>query len=233
MADVTSQGVLSVVARKQAAGGAVSPGTANLVAAYDFNDSSGSGQNDSHSAGPYHLTENGTSAWNTGSPNYYNGATSSDYLSSSDLSSNWASSEQNWSCVVRYKDAAVNRGPYAGGGSRDSITFKSGNGHEGRLGASAYITVNTASSYAGDWVTVYMEYNSSTTKMTIKVLNENLSASSAAYTAGWNTSTATIGSNSGDGGEIDFMYFFSDLLTEDEILFFGDNSSIARSYSDL
>ena len=220
---------------KPASGGGseTSPGTANLVAAYDFDDASGSGQNDLHTAGPYNLTENGTSSWTTGTPNYYNGTTSSDYLSSTGLSAAWASSEQDWSMVVRYKDAGINRGPYQGGGSREYITFTSGNGHVGRMGASTPITVNTSVSYAGQWVTVYMEYNSSTNKFTVKVLNENLSATSAAFTPVWNTSVAKIGGDSGDGGDIDFMYFFSDLLTADEILWFGDNSSIARSYSDL
>ena len=209
------------------------PGTANLVAAYDFDDASGSGQNDLHTAGPYNLTENGTSSWTTGTPNYYNGTTSSDYLSSTGLSAAWASSEQDWSMVVRYKDAGINRGPYTGGGTREYITFTSGNGHVGRMGGGTAVTVNTSLSYAGQWVTVYMEYNSSTNKFTVKVLNENLSATSAAFTPVWNTSVAKIGGDSGDGGDIDFMYFFSDLLTADEIRWFGDNSSIARSYSDL
>jgi hypothetical protein len=214
-------------------GSATNPGTANLVAAYDFDDAGGTGQNDLHTAGPYNLTENGTSAWTTGTPNYYNGATSADYLSSTGLSAAWASSEQDWSVVIRYKDSGVNRGPYNGGGSREYLTFTSGNGHTGRIGASTPVTVNTSVSYAGQWVTVYMEYNTSTNKVTVKVLNENLSATSAAFTPSWNTSVAKIGSDIGDGGDIDFMYFFSDLLTADEILWFGDNSSIARSYSDL
>ena len=226
-------GLFGVIARKNAGGGAVSPGTANLVAAYDFNDTSGAGQNDSHSAGPYNLTENGTSAWNTGTPNFYTGVTSADYLSSTGLSAAWASSEQDWSTVVRYKDAGINRSVYNGGGGRDYINFTSGNGHIGRLGASTPITVNTASSYAGAWLTVYMEYDSSTTEVTVKVLNENLSSTTAAFTAGWNASVAKIGDSTGDGGDIDFMYFFSDLLTADEILWFGDNSSIARTYADL
>lgn len=214
-------------------GSGTNPGTANLVAAYDFDDAGGSGQNDLHTAGPYNLTENGTSAWTTGTLNYYNGATSADYLSSSGLSGAWASSEQDWSMVVRYRDADINRSPYWGGGSREYVTFRSGNGHEGRIGASAGVTVNTSASYAGQWVTVYMEYNSSTNKVTVKVLNENLSATSAAFTPSWNTSESRIGGDNNDGGDIDFMYFFSDLLTADEILWFGDNSSIARSYSDI
>ena len=135
--------------------------------------------------------------------------------------------------VVRYKDAGVNRGPFYSGGSREYIKSATGNGNTGRLGASTPITVNTSASYAGQWVTVYMEYDSSTTKVTVKVLNENLSSTTAAFTAGWNSSEARIGDNSGDGGDIDFMYFFSDLLTADEILWFGDNSSIARTYADL
>ena len=78
-----------------------------------------------------------------------------------------------------------------------------------------------------------MEYDSSTTKVTVKVLNENLSSTTAAFTAGWNASVGKIGGSDGDGGDIDFMYFFSDLLTADEILWFGDNSSTARTYADL
>ena len=214
-------------------GSGTSPGTANLVAAYDFNDASGTGQNDLHTAGPYNLTENGTSAWTTGTPNYYSGETSADYLSSTGLPNAWASSEQDWSMVARYKDVQINRSPYWGGGSREYITFRSGNGHEGRIGGGTAVTVSTSASYAGQWVTVYMEYNSSTNKVTIKVLNENLSATSAAFTPVWANSEAIIGGRLGDGGDIDFMYFFSDLLTADEILWFGDNSSIARSYSDL
>jgi len=127
-----------------------SPGTANLIAAYDFDDTSGIGQNDSSASG-YNLTENGTSTWGLGAPTTYNGPTSADYLSSSVLSSNWASAAGDWTMVLRVKDISTNRGPYSGGGGREYLNWSSGGYYEGRIAASvaANLRITPTSSYVG------------------------------------------------------------------------------------
>jgi len=71
-------------------------------------------------------------------------------------------------------------------------------------------------------------------RLVLFFLNENKTAiDTSGFTPSWSGAVSQIGASSGNGGTIDFMYFFDKIFTSDERKFFGDNSSIARTYGDL
>lgn len=214
----------------QTASSAVSPGTANLIAAYDFDNTiAGEGDDDAHAS--YDLTENGSSIWSTGGPNTYEGLTGSDYLSSAALAANWASSDQDWSVVARVRDTEVNRNFYSGGGTRDTMGW-TGTVWRAKIGAGVFATVDPVADYSGQYVTVIAEYDSVETRSYIYFLNENQEDSQLS-SSDFNTSEARIGGTIGSGGEMDYIFFFNRRLSENERRFFGDNSSEPLESSDL
>jgi len=192
------------------------------VAWYDFADAT-------DSAGSYTLTPTGTPTFSGGPPSVVTYATA-DYHTNASLGSAWPSGDGDWTCVVRFKDAGINdyifqntARHYIINGS-GQITF--------RLGAGTVANYVYSGSYSGAWITCILEHDTSENTTTLYFLNENGSTSQTGVTGDWSTASMQISESAGVA-DIDFIAFGNRLLTADERLWFGDNSSEAREFVDL
>lgn len=223
-------GLFGVIARKNvAAGGGVSPGTSMWNGWYDFNNTTpGDGRLDA-TANSYDLTSTATPTYVTTGPEYVvYGETA--YDSSSALGGVWCASDGDWTAVARFKGAGINDKVFSNT-ARHAMTWGSGV-ITTRIGAGVTVSYTHANTYSGVWVTAIAQHDTSANETRIYFLNENGTAADATVTGDWNTGTMNISEAAGLV-DIDFVAFGNRLLTEDERLWFGNNSSEAKQWSDL
>jgi hypothetical protein len=226
----------SVVARKKAAaggGGGTSPGTTNLVAWYDFNDSGGNGEVDSHST--YNLTENNTPTYQSASsPEYGTSATTNVNWSQTSLDDNWANTAGDYWYVLRFQ-------ALSGIGNNDPIFISNSSRMRLRWSPTggvfrfdiANIGLNVAITHTeGVWYHVIGQIDDSAGE--IKAFINESTTGTTTDTDGYLTGTVTIGGSGGTGvpARFDYMGFFTGLPTADNITWLY-NSGGTRVYGDL
>jgi hypothetical protein len=219
---------------KPAVSGGGSPGTANLVAWYDFDDSAGNGAVDSHST--YDLTENS-------SPTYQS-ASSPEYGIAASPSSNWTGSVDNvWGnaagdywYVIRFRalsGISNNDEIFSLNNDRNKLRW-SPTGGVLRIRAGD-LQNNVSDSTTEDvWYHVVAGIDDSAGEMNCWVNNVAASTISGTPTYG-SAGSLTIGGGSPTNGvdvEIDYMGFFTGIPTADNVDFLY-NSGGTLNYSDL
>jgi hypothetical protein len=216
-------GLFGVIARKNAGGG-TSPGTGNLLAWYDFNDAT-------DSVGSYNLTEVGTPTYTGG----YGVASDAgpDYWSQSSLDNVWGNADQNWSFVarIRPRTGIVSGKALFVNASRSLLEFSTTTGWQGAI--SKIYSGSPGAATLDVWYTVVVTFD--TTGDICEITINNSVSSNNTGAINFSLGTAFIGSdNVGSGSDVDVDYvgFFSDKLTADEITFFGDGST-TTVYADL
>ena len=217
-----------------AVSGGGSPGTANLVAWYDFDDSAGNGAVDSHST--YDLTENS-------SPTYQS-ASSPEYGIAASPSSNWTGSVDNvWGnaagdywYVIRFRalsGISNNDEIFSLNNDRNKLRW-SPTGGVLRIRAGD-LQNNVSDSTTEDvWYHVVASIDDSSGDMNCWVNNVAASTISGTPTYG-SAGSLTIGGGSPTNGvdvEIDYMGFFTGIPTADNVDFLY-NSGGTLNYSDL
>jgi hypothetical protein len=216
-----------------AVSGGGSPGTANLVAWYDFDDSAGNGAVDSHST--YDLTENS-------SPTYQS-ASSPEYGIAASPSSNWTGSVDNvWGnaagdywYVVRFRalsGISNNDEIFSLNNSKNQVRW-SPTGGVLRIRAGD-LQNNVSDSTTEDvWYHVVASIDDSSGDMNCWVNNVAASTISGTPTYG-SAGSLTIGGSGTTGVdvEIDYMGFFTGVPTADNVDFLY-NSGGTLNYSDL
>jgi hypothetical protein len=227
-------GLFGVIARKNA-GGSGSPGTTNLIAWYDFNNSvAGEGNDDSHAA--FDLTEISTPTYQSASSPEYGITTEGTpgaYFRQTSLDDSFANTAGDWSYVMRWRahtSIADNNDVFSGNGNRTRIIYKTA-GIETRL--ATVTSTSTVGGVINTWYTTVVSWDASAAETSVSVNGETYVATGG--TGAYSTGSYVFGGfSTGQTRNInlDFMGFYSQTLSQDEADWFY-NSGGTRVYGDL
>lgn len=227
----------AAVARKKAAGGGggTSPGTTNMTAAYDFDDGSGTGQNDSHSNN-LHLTENGTSSWTTGSPNYAT-VNATNYFTQSAIDNtphfHWEFEDVAFAARVRLSSDAADEIVWDTVTSRGQLKYNS-TANRFELSLGGQVNASSATTVTGTgWHIVCGYWDTDADEVWISVDDETLVIGPGGAEARRYSDFTFGGAGITNAVDIDWMYFWDGReLSQDEVTWLNANGD-GLSYGDL
>lgn len=201
-------------------GGGTSPGTANLLAWFDYNNNA-----EDATANNYDCTATGVS-YTTGTPNYVTVGSGNRLYNVTTLRNTFDGSAQDWAFVIRWRaetGATSNQKPLAGG--RFNVTYNT----TLNLATIGSVSRNTGvAGSIGPWYTVVASWNNATTTLSVSCNGETL----LTQTGTRENVTATIYIADQLPFSVDFVAFYGKQLTQDNVTWLY-NSGGTRSYSDL
>jgi len=223
-------------------GGAVSPGSTNVVAWYDFDDTvGGEGNDDSHST--FDLATIGTEpTYTTGAVDYatcVSGAPGNAYTQAT-LDSSWGNSDADWSVAVRFRPQVSlqnNSDLTRSNASKWKFTYQSAGGGSWRVqGANVAQTGITSPTPATNtWYLLVIVHDGGAEDATYYSFDGAALSTTIGTGGTYGTGNMFIGAQDGTNTEdvdFDWIGYFDDQLTDDEISWLY-NSGGTRAYSDL
>lgn len=204
-----------------------SPGTASMIASFDFNDTvGGEGNDDSHST--FDWTENGTPVYTTSTP-YYVTLTAANTLDSTtnSLDASFGSSDADWSFATRVKiDAAITNGDFVLKGNFDRFAIRY------LTGSTSVELMDVADTSGptlgtGTYKSIIGSYKDSTSTLTVWIEGTGQTPVVGTGLAG---SGGTI--NLKEECEYDYLYLWNKELTSANAAWLY-NSGGTRVYADL
>ena len=210
------------------------PGTGDLVAWYDFNDTvAGEGNDDSHST--FDLNEVNTPTYVTTSPEHAVCASTA-HLTSTTLDSNFGDVDGDWSYVFRFKWNTTRpsfKEVIDGAGTRHYIRLISPLTYRVRIVGITFIPLTVAGNLDGVWTTVVATFDSVANEGKAYLTNEGLSGTDA-HAGSFSTGTFLFGDTS-NSFDLDFAGFWNKTLTDENADWFGQGTSesLHKNFSDL